>query len=298
MKVFFRSLWSAAPDARQVVEAVKAGKTPQRIRMIGTQDEHAETYKNMVESSNEEAIIMEEHISRIPLTLQDLREITDRGVRMRILTRGDLDSFTDISQLVKYAQVKHKSTLPELQLLIVDQREALVNIPHLESYDYTTWSNMKPYVQTMMQVFKDNWIDGLPAQDILPKLTIQKKLLVGLRLAEKSLQALDWTVDVPGLITTEEGSKSSFSLVARHRDQHLRPLVLDLLVEDDALGQILELKAKTMRLSPCSQLLASTRPFYKEESNLADLYSIKLIYAVDPETLTSRILDEANRILE
>lgn len=298
MKVFFGSLWSAAPDARGVLDAVKAGKTPQRIRIIGTQEEYDEAYKSMIGSSSEEAIVMDRHIGETPLVAQDLQAITDRGVRMRILTQVDLESLTEISQLVRYAQVRHRSAMPEMQLLIVDKTEVLTHVPHLKTYGYTTWSNLKPHVETMIQVFKENWMDGIPAQEILPKLDTQRKLLEGLRLAEKSLQASEWTIEVPGLISTGKETKGSFTLVARHKHQPVRPLVLDLLVEDDALGRIVELKAKAISLSPSAQLLVSTRPFYKEETKLADLYSVKLIHAVDPRELAKRIVDEANRVLQ
>ncbi len=298
MKIFFGSLWREAADARGVLEAVKAGKAPQRISIIGTQEEYDETYRTMIESSNEEAIIMEKRIDRTPLEVSDLQAITDRGVRVRILTQVNLESLTDISQLVRYAQVRHKSTMPELQLLIVDQREVLVHVPHPKTYGHTTWSNLEPNVQTMIQIFRDHWIDSVPAQEIIPKLTTRQKLLEGLRLAEKSLQASDWIVEVPGPIATEEEMKRSFTLVAKHKEQPIKPLVLDLLVEEDALGQIVELKAKAVSLGPSLQLLASTRPFFKEESKLAKLYGIKLIYSADPEKLAAKIVNEANRILE
>ncbi|MFB0522972.1 MAG: hypothetical protein ACETV1_04315, partial [Candidatus Bathyarchaeia archaeon] len=77
-----------------------------------------------------------------------------------------------------------------------------------------------------------------------------------------------------------------------------KSLVLDLLVEEDALGQLVQLKAKAKNVEASSQILASTRPFYKEESKLADLYGITLIYAIDPDDLATKIVNEAKRVLE
>jgi len=298
MKVFFSSLWSAAPDARQVSEAVKAGKVPQRISIIGTLQEYNETYKAMIESSKEEAIIIEKDISRTPLSIRDMQEIMGRGVKVKFLTQVDLSSIADVSLLARYAEVRHRTDMPELQLLVVDQREVLVRVPHLKTYGYTTWSNLEPHVETMMQIFRDKWTNSVPATEILPKLATEQKLLEGLRLAEKSLQASDWITEVPGQLATTTGSKISFTLVAKHKERPLKPLTLDLLVEEDALGQIVELKAKARSVGASSQILASTRPFYKEESKLADLYGITLIYAIDPDDLATKIANEAKRVLE
>ncbi len=298
MKTFFDSLWRVAPDAREVLDAAKAGKAPEQIRIIGTREEYNETFRTMIESSDEEVIMMTlKHLKGTPLTIPDLQAASDRGVRIKLLTRVELDSLSDINQLLKYAQVRHNATAPGLQLLIVDRREVLINIPHLKTFGYSTWSNIKPHVQTMTQVFESNWIGSVPAQEILQKLTTQHKLIESLKLAKKYLQASGWMVNVPGQITSETGTRRSFSLVAKHQDQPIGPLVLDLLVEEDALGQIAKLNAKAMDVKPALKILASIRPFYKEESMLTDLYSIKLVYAMNPKKLAIKIVNEANRIL-
>jgi len=299
MKTFFDSLWRVAPDAREVLDAVKAGKDPAEIRIIGTREEYNETFRTMIESSDEEVIIMTLKQKKGTLfPIPDLQAVSDRGVRIKLLTRVELDSLPDINQLLKYAQVRHNATAPELQLLIADRREVLVNIPHLKTLGYSTWSNLKPQVQTMIQVFEGNWVDSVPAQKILQKLATQRKLIESLKLAKKYLQESGWIVNVPGQITSETGIKRSYSLVAKHQDQPIGPLVLDLLVDEDALGRIAKLNAKAIDVKPALQILASTRPFYKKESMLTDIYSIKVIYAMNPEKLATKIVNEANRILE
>ncbi len=148
----------------------------------------------------------------------------------------------------------------------------------------------------MIQVFEGNWIDSVPAKKILQKLATQHKLTEGLKLAKKYLQESGWIVDVPGQITSEMGIKLLFSLVAKHREQPIGPLVLDLLVEEDVLGKIAKLSAKAMDIKPAVQILASTRPFYKEELMLTGLYGIKIIYAMNAKELATKIVNEANRI--
>ncbi len=299
MKTFFDSLWRVAPDAREVLDAAKAGKAPEQITIMRTREEYNKTFSTMIESSDEEVIMMTlKHIKGMPLTIPDLEAASDRGVRIKLLTRVELESLSDINQLLKYAQVRHNATAPELQLLIVDRREVLANIPHLKTFGYSTWSNQKPHVQTMIQVFESNWISSVPAQKILQKLTTQDKLIKGLKLAKRYLQSSGWTVNVPGQITSETGTKRSFSLVAKHKDQPIGPLILDLLVHEDAIGQIAKLNATAMDVTPALKILASARPFYKEESMLTDLYGIKLIYAMDAKNLATKIVNEANRVLE
>ena len=298
MKELFYSLWRAAPDGRQVCNAVKAGKTPEQIKIVGTLEEFNQTFRTMLQSSNEEIFLMKNQIVGTPLNVEDLKAVAQRGVKIKLLTGVNLDNLIDIGRLLEYAQVMHNAKATELELLIVDKREVLVRIPEPRKVGHTTWSNLKPQVQIMTQIFEDHWIDSVPAQEILPKLATQQKLIEGLELAKKSLQASGWTVEVPGHIITKTGITRSFSMVAKHQDQRIRPLVLDLLVEEDALGQIVKLHAKAMDAKPALKLLASTRLFYKEESRLTNLYSIKPIHASDPKELATKITNEAKRILQ
>jgi sugar-specific transcriptional regulator TrmB len=297
MTVFFDSLWTSAPDAREVLDALKAGRAPEEVKITGTQEEYENVCKAMIESSKEEVFILKKNIRETPVNMQDLQAISDRGVKIRLLTQFDLDSLPDIDKLSKLAQVRHNTTATKLQIFIADKREALVHFPHLKTSGYSMWSNLKPHVQTVIQIFEDHWVNGVLAQEILPKLVTRQTLTEGLMLAKKSLEDRGWIVEVPGELISEKGGKHSFSLVAKFLDRPTSSFVLDLLVEDDALGQLVTLDTKVMDDKPFLKILAATRPFHREEARLADLYGIKLVQAVKPKKLAKEILKEANRIL-
>jgi len=232
--------------------AMDDSRAPQEIRTVSTQEDYGRTFKAMMNSGKEEAIILESQIGRLPLTLEEL----------------------------------------------LDGREILLNIPYLEAIGHAIWSNMKVYVDTMTQVFEDYWRESVPAKEILAKFSTQKVLIAGLELSEKSLKAAGWIVDVPGELVGKSGKSRSFSMVAKRADPPFGPLVLDLLTEEDALGPIVSLNAKARDLEPVLKLLASTRPLYKEEVRLADLYGIKPIYAIEAEELVANIVKEANHIFK
>jgi hypothetical protein len=298
MKAFFDTLWRVSQDAREVMEAVKNGRAPQEIRTVSTQEDYGRTFKAMMNSGKEEAIILESQIGRLPLTLEELQEISGRGARIRLLTQVDLGNLPEIRRILGLAQVMHNPSAANLQLFIVDGREILLNIPYLEAIGHAIWSNMKVYVDTMTQVFEDYWRESVPAKEILAKFSTQKVLIAGLELSEKSLKAAGWIVDVPGELVGKSGKSRSFSMVAKRADPPFGPLVLDLLTEEDALGPIVSLNAKARDLEPVLKLLASTRPLYKEEVRLADLYGIKPIYAIEAEELVANIVKEANHIFK
>ena len=297
MKAFFDAQWRTAPDAREVVDAVRTGRAPHELRIIGTREEYSGTYKAMVESSNEEVIIMNNHLEEIPITVQDLQAISERGVKTRLLTQVDLEGLPEIDQIYRSVQVRHKDSATDLRILIVDGREVLLQIPYFEGMRQAVWFNLKTYVDTMVQVFNSYWIDSVPAREILPKLVNQKTLTECLELAKKSLEGTGWIVRVPGKLTGESGLEHSFSLVANHPDQPSKRLSVDMLTEEKPLGRILTLSAKVMDAKPAAQLLAATRPLDKEDRRLAELYGITLIYASETQRLVAKIMDEANRIL-
>lgn len=296
-KTFFYNLWRATPDAREVVNAIKTGRSPQEIRMIGTQEEYARTYEGMAESSKEEVIIMTKRIRSLPINVQDFQSMSERGVKIRLLTQVDLDGLSETNQILKLAQVMHDATVTNLRMFIVDRREVLLHIPYLGAMGQPLWSNLKAYVDTMVQVFEDHWISGVPAQEILPKLANQQVLTEGLELARKTLEKTGWEVQAPGKLAGDSGLEHSFSLVAKRLDRPDKPLALDLLTEQNALGQIVKLSAKVMDAKPMVQLLAATRPFEKEDTKLAGLYGIRLIHAAEAQQLATEIMDEAKRTL-
>ena len=297
MKTFFDALWRAAPDAREVVNAVKAGRVPKEIRIIGTQEEYIETYKDMVESSKEEIIIIINQFRDLPMNIQGLQATSDSGVKIRLLTRVSLDSLPDINRILELAQIMHDTTATNLRLLIVDRREVLLYIPHWEGMGQAVWSNLKAYVDTMVQVFEDRWIEGVPAQEIL-QLVSQQVLIEGLKLAKNALEGTGWVVEVPGRLVGNSGVEHTFSLVAKRPDRPDRPLVLDLLFEEEALEQIAILSVKVKDVKPLVQLLAANRPLDKGEVRLADLYGIRIIYAAEDQQLATKIMDEANSIFK
>ena len=296
MKAFFDTLWSVSQDARVVMEAVNNGRAPQEMRIVSTEEEYSRTFKAMMDSVDEEAIMIESQIRKLPLTLEELREISGRGARIRLLTEVDLGNLAEIKRILGSAQVMNNPSAANLQLLIVDGREILLHIPYLEAMGQAIWSNMKVYVDTMIQVFENYWRESVPAKEILGKFSNQRVLVAGLELSKKSLNATGWMVDVPGDMVDRSGRKRSFSMVAKQPDPTIGPLVLDLLTGEDALGPLVSLNAKTKDAEPALKFLASTRPFYKEEVRLADLYGIKLIYTIEAQELAANVVKEANQI--
>jgi hypothetical protein len=296
MKTFFEAMWRAAPDAKEAAEALKAGRTLEEIRIVGTQEEYVETYKYMLESSKKEIIILLKQIQNLPVTIQDLQAISDRGVKIRLLTKLELENIIDINPILNLGQIMHHTTATNLRLLIKDQKEVLIHVPHREGMGQIVWSNLKSYVTAMIQVFEDYWRDGVLAEDILPKLVTKQTLMEGLNLANKDLEAAGWIVGVPGELIGELGLSHSFDLVAKQRNQPNKSIVLDLLVDEKASHQIISLGAKTMDVKPATKLLATTKPFNKRESELAELYDIRPICSVEAKQLATKIMDEANKL--
>jgi len=296
MKAFFDTLWSVSQDAREVMEAVRNGRAPQEIRIMRAEEEHENIFKAMMDSCNEEAIMIESQIRRLPVTLEELRKVSGRVAKIRLLTQVDLGNLPEIGRILRSAQVMHNPSVADLQLLIVDRREMLLHIPYLGAMGQAIWSNMKVPVNAMIQIFENYWREGVPAKGILEKFSAQEVLVAGLELGQKSLNAAGWIVDVPGELVDNSGKKRSFSMVAKRTDLPVSPIVLDLLTEEDALGPIVGLNAKTKDAEPVLKFLASTRPFYKEEARLANLYGIKLIYAIEAQELAANIAKEANEI--
>ena len=160
MNVFFDALWSLATEASVVVEMLQTGITPQAIRVIRTDQEFQETFLDMIGNSGESVHIMTSQINDLPLTIEEIHGSLEEDTEIKILTHLDTDRPKDIEEFLDKANVAHSLSPFDLQLLIVDEKEALMNIPSLRSLDRAVWSNMDSYVKTMLRVFEDYWAQG------------------------------------------------------------------------------------------------------------------------------------------
>ncbi len=296
MKVFFDALWRAAPDAQEFVDAVKIGKAPEQIMMIGTREEYIETFRVMVGSGSKEVIIMEKRIQDLPLNIQDLQAVSDREVNVRILTQIDLEGLPDVRPIMELAQLMHNATAINLRLLVVDRREALLQIPSLKGKGQIVWSNLKAYVETMNQIFESYWREGVSAKDVIPELENQLRLVKDFKLAKEALESVGLAVKVPGELISNLGVKHSFSLVAKKPGQPDRTLVVDQLIGESASQRITELSAKAIDVKPAAKLLAAAKPLDEREVKLAELYGIKLIHSTEGKDFVADIMDEADKL--
>jgi hypothetical protein len=182
-----------------------------------------------------------------------------------------------------------------LQLLIVDEKEALMNIPSLRSLDSVVWSNLDPYVKTLIGVFEDYWARGELADDIISRLASQREYLENLNEIKATMELGGWQVESPGMMRGQSGVEHTFNLVASDPKNPERVLAIDILLEETAFNHIIRLGARNMDLKPLTLMLASRRGFEKQEEELASLYGIELVFNENSEKLAQEIVAMSSR---
>lgn len=290
MKIFFDALWRLATKASVIVEALQTGITPQEIRVIRTDQDFQETFLGMIGKSGESVHIMASKISDLPFTMEEIRGSIEKGVNIKIMTHLDMNGLKDIGEFFENADVKHSLSPFDLQLLIVDEKETLMNIPSLQSMDRTVWSNLDPYVNTLMRVFEDYWARGELADDILSRLASQREYLENLNEIKATMDLNGWEVESPGRLVGQSGAEHTFNLVASNPENPGRVLAIDVLLEETAFNHIIRLGARNMDLKPRTLILVSRKRFGKQEEELAQLYGIELIHDENAEKLTQKIV--------
>ena len=297
IKTFFDAVWKTAPDAREVIEATKHGTTFQEIRLIRTQDEYIETYRSMIDSSKEELLILAKDPRSLSIATENLKAIMTRGVNIRLLTQVSMSNLPDIEAMSPPIQIAHETSTTDLSLLVIDGKETLLHIPYPEGKGQSIWSNLKTYVDTMTQIFESYWKEGIQLKDILPKLVTRQVLTEGVRLAKTKLEADGWTVDLPGRLVGDSMTVHIFELVAKRPDRLDKTLTVDFLVDEPPINQLIMLYAKGMDVKLTSQIMLSVNRLSTREQNTARQYGIKLISEIEPQQLASRIVDEANALV-
>ncbi len=297
VKDFFDSRWRTTTDAQEIIDSLKEGKAPEEMKIISGEQEYIDLQKEMVKSSKTEIYLLQQDIHNLPLTFKDFQTYSDRGITIQVVTQIDLSNVSEIKQIIKYASVRHARTTLNINLLIVDKKAILINIPIKEGKGYAIWTNTKNFLTPFMLIYDSLWENSIQAQDTLLKLVNQQTLINGLQYTKKALEAISWNVETPGKIISKVGASHIFNLVARKETQSDTFLVLDLLVDDDRYSKMIALGAKAMDVKPILTLIGSTKSLEKEERKLLELYDIKFVYFTDPKQLPQIILNEIKKHL-
>jgi hypothetical protein len=164
-----------------------------------------------------------------------------------------------------------------------------MNIPYLGASERTVWSDTTAYVGTMIQVFEDYWKGSEPTHNKMTQL-IQAKQLVGV--SEKISEALrekGWHTVAAGTLKGGTGASYVFDVVVEDPENIDRLIYIDMLTGEGTFVKIIELGAASSDLKPARLLLASLTPFKEEDTKLAEIYGIRLVYAPDTKELIARI---------
>lgn len=290
MKIFFDALWRLASDAHEIIEALRSGTVPREIRVIRAQSDYVETFRRMVEKCESSLQMMVGRIDDLPVPLEEMLGGLKKGSEIKIITQLELDNLQFLSEVIEMASVMHSLSPFDLQILIVDDKEALMNFPRPQAtHIMAVWSNMVAYVETMGVVFMDYWNRGEISGDIISRLTTQRDYLERSNAIKSSLELSGWHVEAPGSLTGSSGLEHPFNLVATNPDRSGESIAIDILLEETAFNHIIRLGAKSMDLKPTMLLLSSGKPFKEQERDLAKLYGIKLVYDEKTDTIAKKI---------
>lgn len=295
MKVFLEALWGMAPEAGVVIESIKTGREPQEIRIITTRRAFVETFSGMIEQSESTIDMVVERIRDLPVSLRFLMDRAERDLRIRLLTQVDIESLNDVKAVSESVVVKHRA-VSEFMLVIVDNGEVVLRLPGWRVAGYAIWSNLKAYVDTMSQVFEGYWEEGSPTEEVISNLVGQKQRSETLGIIGDALKNAGWIVESPGYLKGKSGATHPFSLVARRPGAPDEPIAIEVLPEGEVFGSLIEQSVKSSDLKSATIFLETTRGLRREETELAELYGIKLIQAPKARLLAEKTLNEAQSI--
>lgn len=290
MRIFYDALWSLAPEAKSYIESIKTGEPTQEMRTYSNPEDFVKLFGEMIGRGKSTIDVIAKSTTNLPVPLSGLMEASGRGVRTRVLTVVDEGNMDEIYGIKDPNMIVYENpAMTDLVLVVVDEKEVLLNIPGERAAKRTIWSNIVPYVMTMMQVYQDYWKLGMPAQDRLQLIVQRKRTEALARRVRAGLEGRGWLVDAPGTLTGVSGKGYSFDVLARHAEGSEAPLCINILTEGLMFNTIVENSA--INTDAASQLiLASMKPLKPEEKRLAELYRIIAIFADTEEGLVKEIL--------
>ena len=291
MRIFFDALWSLAPDAESMIDSIKTGEPNQEIITYTSHQEYASIFMDMIGRANQTIDLMVKNAAALPVSLTELDVIAEKGVKIKLLTNTDSKTLSEIGKISSVnIIVEENSVSTDLVLLIIDEKEALMNIPHKEAQRRTIWSNINAYVETLLLIFKDYWNLGQPIQEKIQQAFQNTKIERVSKMIKREFEEDGWMVETPGIITGTSLKTYTFDIVAKNPMRPEENLCMDILTDGSVFNRIVERSTLHSDLASLKFVLASLISCNLGEYSLAELYQIQLIYSENEESLVSLIL--------
>ena len=286
MKPFYDALWSMAPEASTVINTILTGERPYEFITIRNFEEYRETFREMLERSAQSVDIVVKSIQDLPSPVPKYESVR----KVRVLTRVTESDSAELSNVMKYGEVRAPGATMGLSLLIVDGDETLLATSGKDLKGQAIWSNLNSYVDTMRVVFEGYWRGGKPAQDIYREVVEQHNYNEVLDLMAGLLTEEGLSVERNTAIRGASGVEYSFNIVFCDPVNPVKVVGLNLVLGEDVFSQIFELSARKMDVN-ARVLLASIKPFPEEVISLGSLYGITLIQSDTAVGLVERLLE-------
>jgi len=286
MKPFYDALWSMAPEASTVINTILTGERPYEFITIRNFEEYRETFREMLERSAQSVDIVVKSIQDLPSPVPKYESVR----KVRVLTRVTESDSAELSNVMKYGEVRDPGATMGLSLLIVDGDETLLATSGKDLKGQAIWSNLNSYVDTMRVVFEGYWRGGKPAQDIYREVVEQHNYNEVLDLMAGLLTEEGLSVERNTAIRGASGVEYSFNIVFCDPVNPVKVVGLNLVLGEDVFSQIFELSARKMDVN-ARVLLASIKPFPEEVISLGSLYGITLIQSDTAVGLVERLLE-------
>jgi len=290
IKIFYESLWSLAPEARSVIDAMRTGERPREFKALRDRDEYVSAMASMIRGGKRSVDIMVQRVQDFPLNPSELAEMV-RGKSVRVLTQVEQGGGEELGRLMGFTDLRHNAADTGLTLVVVDGGESLLATRDWESHGQAVWSNLGSYVEAMSLVFEDYWAKGEPAQQRLAELSSQQGLAEVSEALRAALEEDGWAVSAPGELVGSSGAAYPFALTAT-RGGSLGGLGVNLSLGADAFNKVIEMSARKLDLAGFSLVLASLSPLDNEIWKLADLYGVTLIQADDTKALAEKVVKD------
>jgi len=289
MRIFFDALWSLAPEAESMIRFIQTGEPSQEIITYMTNEEYSKLFRDMIGRSTITVDIMANDLTALPLPLDEIDELTVKGVKTRVLTKTNPKNLPYLAKIAGEDMIiAENAALTDLILLTIDAKEVLMNVPYMDLQKRTVWSNISAYVETMLLMFRDYWQLGQPIQEKLKQVAQRIRVETLATKIRDALEDEEWFVEVPG---TLHGAKSyNFDVLAKNQKKIEASLCIDVLTDGSVFNRIVERSSFHSDLKSARYVIASLIPPNSEELRLAELYQIHVLYAETEEGLISSIL--------
>lgn len=299
-KLLFELMWREAQDLSVLLYHFRTGRPIERTLRFNEISEYHHYFCEVLDKAEKEIFMRLKCLEQpyIPANfIQNVKELSSRGVKVRILAYLDEDAFS-LDEIFNYADVRHiEGEGVSADFVVADNSEILLCFPHKSKGSDSSlmqgfWSNIQGFAEMLSEIFRNMWNHSISPETRYTSLFFNKLFREALEKLHQVTEKEGWVLNAPAMIISENRLKHTFTLALKEANYPRWKVVVDCFDgTGDLKTKLISLYVKAMDVKADRKILLLPRVDLPsaEELEIAIAYGIQIVGGMEPDKIVAEI---------